>query len=275
MHRTSLFGLAAVLGVGALSCAPKDEKYGPPETADTGTLVGGGASTTTPSDCGGGGAGGAGGVTCTMTTAGGTAGSAGGTTTTTGGAGGGTCTYDGGTGGTVDPGTLCEEPDPLPPLGSYGPIPSDCDCRLEAYQLLSILANDAKLRHDVTGDSCGSALPVPAQPPGATYYVPYTMIGTGMDFDTGNADVGWLCLGFVPPKRIHCRYSYTKGIAPKTEEFCGPEAGVTDPQSFEIVAEGDKDGDGNYATFVIVGDYNLNAGGVIKLRPIQEYNWDE
>ena len=100
--------------------------------------------------------------------------------------------------------------------------------------------------------------------PMATYYRPFEP-GLNLDFDTGTAAGGWLCLGVAMPAIIHCRYTYTKGSTPLTAAAQGPSLNA--PEAFEVVAQGDADGDGVYATYSIVGTVGPN--GDITLVPYE------
>lgn len=223
-----------VLALTGLACAPKSKTYGPPQDADTSGIASGG----------GGGAGGVGG--------------------------------SGGTGGTVEgvdcnsPGVdpLCSELEPIAAQGTNGPVPSQCHCQDEAARLLKLLACNAKTHYDTFKDSCTTAIPVPALPPAQTYYVP--IVSTGSDFDTGDPDNGWICIAANMPVLVHCRFSYTKGGSPITDALGGP--GVAGPNSFEVVAEGDKDGNGKFATFAILGDTESGGGGKALLSPVLEFD---
>lgn len=231
------FGWLVLALTGLVACAPKSKPYGPPQDADTSGL--------TPSGGGGAGAGGS--------TGGGTGG--------LGGAPGIDCNSPG-----VDP--ECLEDMAITPPGTFGPVPSHCTCQDEAAHLLKIIACDGKTHFDTFMDSCGSAITVPVVPPAQTYYVPVT--GSGTDFDTGSSDVGWLCLGVTMPHIVHCQFSYTRGGSPITKSLGGPE--VTGPNSFEVVAQGDRDGDGILATFAILGDPDAGGGNKLVLGPILEFN---
>ncbi len=244
------FGWLVLALTGLAACAPKSSSYGPPQDADT--------SGTLPS--GGGGAGGSGGATGGGGAAGGATGGGG-----TGGAAPGIDCFG------TQPESPCMEDGSLPPPGSYGPVPSKCTCQDEMPLVLFILACDAKNHHDIFQDSCGSAVAVPPAPPAQTYYRPVT--GQGTDFETGDSDSGWLCLGYTTPKVVHCKYSYTRGSAPLTVAAGGQ--GISDPQSFEVAAQGDKDGDGNLATFTIIGDAVSGGGTKVLLGPLLQFDADE
>ncbi|MFO0588391.1 MAG: hypothetical protein U0441_12655 [Polyangiaceae bacterium] len=265
MNRISFGGLVVSLAVSGLSCTPKDEKFGPPQSADTTSLPTGGQDTggAGGSHCGGtggmGGVGGTGGSNC-----GATGGTGGGT-------GGSTCSYDGGTGGDVTPAT-CNEPGVLVSPGEYGQDLSTCDFRAEAYHYLAEIANDGKLIHDNVGTSCASAITVPANgPPPGTYYRPQT---GGFDFDTGDSSTGWACLGFSSPIIVHCQYAYKKGATPVTDQQCGVSSQVN-PETFEVAAMCDQDGDGKLAYFTLVGEYDPANGGAILNHAIREFYWNQ
>jgi hypothetical protein len=90
------------------------------------------------------------------------------------------------------------------------------------------------------------------------------------DFFTGDATVGWICLG-VPQaltNPIHCRYSYHAGSG-----YIGPAAGGPDPglMGFEVSAEGDYDGNGVYSLFTIAGTFDP-AQGAITLSPLFQHD---
>ncbi|MBK8254473.1 MAG: fimbiral protein pilA [Polyangiaceae bacterium] len=99
---------------------------------------------------------------------------------------------------------------------------------------------------------CRSATPVPALIPKGVKYLP------GNDFDTGDADTGWKCLRFKVVQPIYYQYNYrqngpflTPGLSP-------------DPNTFEVVAMGDLDGDADPSLFSISG---RAASGTVTMSP--------
>ena len=248
-----------VLALGGLACAPKAETFGLPDSGET---ISTSSSTSSSSASGGGGAGG-GTASGGTTTSGGMTASGG--TTQSGGAGG-----TGGAGGATGP--CMEDPATIPAEGHYfTPPPSNCRCKEEAAELLPIIAQAAKDHHDTHSNvGCGSSDPVPQMIPAKTYYVPYST-GLGLDFDTGTATTGWLCLGVPTPEIIHCRYRFTKGSNPVSQPLGAPP--INDAEGFEISAQGDTDGDGVLATFAILG--SINANNELVLVPMYENNPEE
>lgn len=96
---------------------------------------------------------------------------------------------------------------------------------------------------------CGSAAPVPGAIPVGTKYQPNPTSG---DFQLGNAQNGWKCLGFQINDPIAYQYSYTSGSAPISNQPANP--------GFEAGAQGDVDGDGVISQFALTGQIQ---GGVV------------
>jgi hypothetical protein len=197
------------------------------------------------------------------------AGSAGSGGTDSGGAGGGGMADAGGSAGAAGGapvGSLwdaCLEDGLLTVPGSNSPIPAKCGCAQEAIQVLPALAAAAKASFLATGSLCGGTFPVPSSVPHDVYYMPGA--AEGMDFHTGDATLGWKCLGVAMPQVIHCQYSYTKGASPRTAAAGGPHE-VSAPESFEVAAEGDSDGDAATGILAITGQ--LDASGDFTLYPM-------
>lgn len=204
----------------------------------------------------------------TTSSTGGSSAEGGGGAASTGGTGGASST--GSTGGEATAGaggaggsSPCVEPEPLAPECSLGPKPASCGCAEEATALLPALAAAAKGAFEAGGALCGSAIPIPAVPPAGNYYRP--CLQPGVDFQTGDSTTGWICLAFDMPSPIHCRYTYTQGSSPLTAARGGPDP-VSGPESFEVSAEGDDDGDNVTSAFAITGQ--LDASGEMVLSPM-------
>jgi type IV pilus assembly protein PilA len=140
----------------------------------------------------------------------------------------------------------------------------------EAKQTIGAIARGAKASYEREtaatelivaangGNSTGSnhalcasaAAPVPATIPVGIKYQPG--MGNGVDFDSGDAVIGWKCLKFSMTQAIYYRYSYTKGSSPVSSAHSAP-ATVSAAESFEAAAEGDLDGDGAPSAFTLVG----------------------
>lgn len=95
---------------------------------------------------------------------------------------------------------------------------------------------------------CKSSLPVPATIPKATTVK--TSMAPGGDWDTGDDDTGWKCLGYFSNEEIRYQYEYRQGGNYKGPKRGGPNPG---PNGFEISAEGDLDGDGKTSLFTRTG----------------------
>lgn len=117
-------------------------------------------------------------------------------------------------------------------------------------------------REQITADGatkrslCDTAIPVPARVPSGVKYMPGT--GSGVDFDTGDAVTGWKCLRFSMTHPIYYQYSYTKGRSPVMAAK-GGSATVSGPESFEVAAQGDLDGDSTTSAFVLVGQQDASG----------------
>lgn len=95
---------------------------------------------------------------------------------------------------------------------------------------------------------CKSSLPVPATIPKATTHK--TSMGEGGDWDSGDENTGWKCLGYFSNEEIRYQYEYRQG-----GNYKGPKRGGPNPgkDGFEISAEGDLDGDGKTSLFTRTG----------------------
>jgi len=113
-------------------------------------------------------------------------------------------------------------------------------------------ADDKGVRHQL----CKSSLPVPAAIPKATTYK--TNMGQGGDWDSGDDDTGWKCLGFFTNEEVRYQYQYRQG-----SDYKGPKRGGPNPgkDGFEVSAEGDLDGDGKTSLFTRTG--KLVGGKVV------------
>lgn len=95
---------------------------------------------------------------------------------------------------------------------------------------------------------CKSSLPVPATIPKGTTYK--TTMHSGGDWDTGDEDTGWKCLGYFSNEEIRYQYEYRQGGNYKGPTRGGPNPG---PNGFEVSAEGDLDNDGKTSLFTRTG----------------------
>jgi len=127
----------------------------------------------------------------------------------------------------------------------------------EARNQLHAMARAVGSRRANTGKLCGSAPSVPRQVPKASKYRPRT--GSGQDFQSGDANRGWKCLGFE--LRFAHRYRYSYNLA---GNFKGPSRGGPNPGQggFEVAAEGDLDGDGKTSLFTLTGNVDPATGQV-------------
>jgi type IV pilus assembly protein PilA len=96
---------------------------------------------------------------------------------------------------------------------------------------------------------CGSSSRVPASPPRATKYAP--SMAEGADFNAGDANSGWKCLGFSLSTPIYYAYRYEKGAG-------SGKSGAT-ANGFEVSAEGDLDGNGVRSFFARGADVRNGA----------------
>jgi hypothetical protein len=95
---------------------------------------------------------------------------------------------------------------------------------------------------------CKSSSPVPSTIPKGTTYK--TSMGTGGEWDSGDDDTGWKCLGYFTNEEIRFQYEYRQGGNYKGPKRGGPNPG---PNGFEVSAEGDLDGDGKTSLFTRTG----------------------
>lgn len=103
---------------------------------------------------------------------------------------------------------------------------------------------------------CASATSVPATVPAGKKHMP--SVSTGMDFNTGDENTGWMCLKFSMTTPIYYQYHYHQGsgyLAPAVS----PGA-----DGFEAAARGDLDGNGTTSLFALTGKA---SGGVVTLSP--------
>jgi hypothetical protein len=95
---------------------------------------------------------------------------------------------------------------------------------------------------------CKTSLPVPAKILKGTTYK--TSMGEGGDWDSGDDNTGWKCLGYFTNEEIRFQYQYRHGSDYKGPKRGGPNPG---PNGFEISAEGDLDGNGKTSLFTRTG----------------------
>jgi type IV pilus assembly protein PilA len=127
---------------------------------------------------------------------------------------------------------------------------------LEAKNAISQIARDAVAayaRETTAGEHrlCGSAVRVPAAVPKGIKYKP-----SSGDFDTGDANNGWLCLKFTMSEPFYYQYAYEKGRG--SGKSGAPATG------FEASARGDLNGDGVTSFFARTGDVK---NGSVVLNP--------
>ncbi len=134
------------------------------------------------------------------------------------------------------------------------PHPTPAKPQDEARQNVKEIAAAALAHYEATGKVCGDAAPVPTAPPLDQAYAPVSK--PGHDFQFGNAENGWMCLGWKPSQsavRYQSRYG-TEGKA-----FYGiPGPG---PGGFVAAEFGDLNADGTlFSTFYIVGTRDPISG---------------
>ncbi|HRI65097.1 MAG TPA: hypothetical protein PK156_12700 [Polyangium sp.] len=95
---------------------------------------------------------------------------------------------------------------------------------------------------------CKSSTPVPTLIPKGTVYK--TTMASGGDWDTGDDDSGWKCLGYFSSEEVRYQYEYRQGGNYKGPKRGGPNPG---PNGFEVSAEGDTDADGKTSLFTRTG----------------------
>lgn len=133
----------------------------------------------------------------------------------------------------------------------------------EAKNTIGAIARGARYAYEREGldpsnphKLCGSATTVPAMIPVGTKYMPGS--GSGVDFNTGDSENGWMCLKFTMTQPIYYQYSYHAGSG-----YVAPSQSPG-PDGFEAAARGDLDGDGTTSLFVLTGK---PAGGVLSVSP--------
>jgi hypothetical protein len=142
---------------------------------------------------------------------------------------------------------------------------------MEAPANLMTMAQAAIAAYASNGALCATpGFAVPAIPPPRCYQPSHS---PNADFNVGQQDSGWLCLGVGPAlsKPIHCSYQYHAGSDYLAPALGGPDPG---PMGFEVTAQGDGDGDGVFSTFAIAATFDPTTGQ-FSLSPIFEHNPDE
>lgn len=109
---------------------------------------------------------------------------------------------------------------------------------------------------DVTSHSlCGSAVTVPEDVPQGKKYQPVT--DDKNDYQTGDSDTGWKCLGFSIDQPHYYQYWYTRDGNPVAQNN---EGGECEADCYEAAARGDLDGDELLSVFARTGQINTTNG---------------
>ncbi len=103
---------------------------------------------------------------------------------------------------------------------------------------------------------CKTSLPVPATMLKGTTHK--TSMDSGGDWDSGDDNTGWKCVGYFSSDEIRYQYQYRQGSDYKGPKRGGPNPG---PNGFEVSAEGDLDGNGKTSLFTRTG--KIVAGKVV------------
>ena len=117
--------------------------------------------------------------------------------------------------------------------------------------------NEGSVSAELAHLLCGSAPPVPIAVPAGTKYQASTAAGD--DFETGDPQNGWKCLGFSISQPTYYQVQYTSGASPVAP---GNPAGCNAAGCYEAAAVGDLDGDGTLAKFVRTGHVNVGTGAL-------------
>jgi type IV pilus assembly protein PilA len=101
---------------------------------------------------------------------------------------------------------------------------------------------------------CGTAVMVPLEVPKARKYQPSTK--SGEDYQSGDAQSGWMCLRYEMTQPTYYQYAYTRDgspIAPSNPAKCATAC-------YEAGARGDLDADGIVSRFARTGHVNAATG---------------
>lgn len=115
----------------------------------------------------------------------------------------------------------------------------------EQKNTLGEIARLASLAHARDGRLCPSAAPVPSS---ALAIRGRKYMSTTADWEGGDAQVGWRCLGFSMSMPQYYQYAYT-----------------STGSAFTATAHGDLNGDGRLSTFVVTGKI---VGDTLVISPV-------
>jgi hypothetical protein len=127
---------------------------------------------------------------------------------------------------------------------------------VEAIANLDAMTRSIRQAYERNGKLCKAALVVPARgvPAGKKYLASKR---DGVDYQSGDAQTGWKCLGFAINEPQYYSYGYSQGSG-----YIGPPFGLPNPgpHGFEVAAVGDLDDDGDYSVFTRVGLVDRQTG---------------
>jgi len=101
---------------------------------------------------------------------------------------------------------------------------------------------------------CESSAAVPDFVPAGTKYQPST--DHDLDFNAGDKNTGWKCLGFTLDQPHYYQYQYTKNEQGLSDGLGDMGQATCDGDCYEAAARGDLDGDAEYSLFARTGHIN-------------------
>lgn len=127
----------------------------------------------------------------------------------------------------------------------------------EAKNSVGAIARMAATAYERDRTLCGSALPVPASATAVKGIKYMPSMSPGLDYQSGNATEGWMCLKFNMGMPQYYQYHYHRGSG-----YVAPSV-APGPKGFEAAAKGDLNGDGVMSTFARTGQ--ITPAGDIRL----------
>jgi type IV pilus assembly protein PilA len=137
---------------------------------------------------------------------------------------------------------------------NVGAISRGATASFEREQAPSESVNEGNKSSAVSSRLCGTAVMVPLDVPKAKKYQPSTK--NGEDYETGDAQTGWMCLHYQMTQPTYYQYAYTKDgspIAPSNPAKCLAAC-------YEAAARGDLNANGIHSVFARTGHINTASG---------------
>ena len=137
---------------------------------------------------------------------------------------------------------------------NVGAISRGATAAFEREQAPSETVAEGNKSSAVSSRLCGTALMVPLQVPKARKYQPSTQ--NGEDYQSGDAQTGWMCLRYQMTQPTYYQYAYTRDgspIAPSNPAKCATAC-------YEAAARGDLNANGIYSVFARTGHLSAASG---------------